>query len=47
MEKDRGEHTGRIARYRNGKLAANLGWATTVLMCVAGAYGVWFTIAGG
>jgi NRAMP (natural resistance-associated macrophage protein)-like metal ion transporter len=36
-----------MGKYRNGKLAAILGWATTVLMCVAGAYGVWFTIAGG
>lgn len=33
--------------YRNGRLAATLGWATTGIMCVAGAYGVWFTLAGG
>ncbi|MEC5170928.1 Nramp family divalent metal transporter [Glaciihabitans sp. GrIS 2.15] len=33
--------------YRNGKLAATMGWLTTVIMCVAGAYGIWYTIAGG
>jgi NRAMP (natural resistance-associated macrophage protein)-like metal ion transporter len=38
---------GIMGKYRNGKLAATLGWATTVLMCVAGAYGVWYTISGG
>lgn len=35
-----------MGRHRNGKLAATLGWATTVLMCVAGAYGIWYTVAG-
>lgn len=34
-------------RYVNGRLAAVLGWTSTVLMCVAGAYGVWFTVTGG
>jgi NRAMP (natural resistance-associated macrophage protein)-like metal ion transporter len=36
-----------MGKYRNGKLAAALGWITTVVMCVAGAYGVWFTLSGG
>ncbi|MGN8026040.1 Nramp family divalent metal transporter [Microbacterium sp. 22242] len=36
-----------MGKHRNGKLAATLGWFTTALMCVAGAYGVWYTIAGG
>ena len=36
-----------MGEYRNGKLAAGLGWFTTVLMCVAGVYGIWFTIWGG
>jgi Mn2+/Fe2+ NRAMP family transporter len=34
---------GIMGKYRNGKLAATLGWATRVLMCVA----VWYTISGG
>lgn len=36
-----------MGKYRNGKLAATLGWTTTVVMCVAGAYGIWFTLFGG
>jgi NRAMP (natural resistance-associated macrophage protein)-like metal ion transporter len=36
-----------MGKHRNGKLAATLGWATTAIMCVAGAYGIWFTITGG
>ena len=36
-----------MGEYRNGRLSAILGWATTGLMCIAGAYGVWFTITGG
>jgi Mn2+/Fe2+ NRAMP family transporter len=36
-----------MRRYVNGRLAATLGWATTVLMCVAGAYGVWYAVTGG
>jgi len=35
-----GEHT-------NGRLAATMGWLVTTVMCVAGAYGIWFTINGG
>ncbi len=36
-----------MGSYVNGRLAATLGWATTVVMCVAGAYGIWFTVTGG
>ena len=36
-----------MGEYRNGKLSATLGWATTAIMCVAGGYGIWFTITGG
>lgn len=36
-----------MGRYRNGALAQTMGWITTVVMCVAGAYGVWFTLFGG
>ena len=37
----------RIMReYANGRLAAALGWATTGLMCLAGAYGIWYTLSG-
>ncbi|MBW4033257.1 MAG: Nramp family divalent metal transporter [Acidobacteria bacterium] len=36
-----------MGKYRNGRLSATLGWATTAIMCAAGAYGVWFTIIGG
>ncbi|WP_349897919.1 Nramp family divalent metal transporter [Parafrigoribacterium soli] len=36
-----------MGKYRNGRLAATLGWATTGIMCVAGVYGVWYTLAGG
>lgn len=37
----------RIMReYANGRLAASLGWATTGLMCLAGAYGIWYTVSG-
>lgn len=35
-----------MGRYRNGRLAATLGWAATGIMCVAGAYGLWFTLSG-
>jgi NRAMP (natural resistance-associated macrophage protein)-like metal ion transporter len=35
-----------MGKYRNGHLAAILGWAATGIMCVAGAYGIWYTIAG-
>ncbi|TIH36176.1 Nramp family divalent metal transporter [Subtercola vilae] len=33
-----------MGKYRNGKLAATLGWATTGIMCIAGAYGLWYTL---
>jgi Mn2+/Fe2+ NRAMP family transporter len=36
-----------MGKYRNGRLAATVGWAATAVMCIAGAYGVWFTIFGG
>ena len=35
-----------MGKYRNGHLAATVGWAATGMMCVAGAYGIWYTIAG-
>jgi NRAMP (natural resistance-associated macrophage protein)-like metal ion transporter len=35
-----------MGRYRNGYLAQWMGWTTTVIMCVAGVYGIWFTIFG-
>ena len=35
-----------MGQYRNGKLAATLGWATTAIMVVAGAIGIWTTITG-
>lgn len=35
-----------MGRYRNGKLAATLGWTTTALMLVAGAVGLWLTLTG-
>ena len=30
----------------NGGLANTMGWIVTVIMCVAGAYGIWYTIFG-
>jgi len=36
-----------MGEYRNGKLAATMGWLTTVIMCIAGVYGIWYTIGGG
>jgi Mn2+/Fe2+ NRAMP family transporter len=35
-----------MGKYRNRWLSQTLGWATTVVMCAAGLYGVWFTIWG-
>ena len=35
-----------MGNYRNGKLAATLGWATTAIMVVAGAVGIWTTVTG-
>ncbi|KQV07107.1 hypothetical protein [Leifsonia sp. Root112D2] len=36
-----------MGKYRNRWLAQTLGWIVTVVMCVAGLYGIWFTISGG
>jgi Mn2+/Fe2+ NRAMP family transporter len=36
-----------MGKYRNQRLAATIGWAATGVMCIAGAYGVWFTVSGG
>jgi NRAMP (natural resistance-associated macrophage protein)-like metal ion transporter len=36
-----------MGAYRNGRLATVAGWVTTAIMCVAGAYGIWFTVTGG
>jgi NRAMP (natural resistance-associated macrophage protein)-like metal ion transporter len=35
-----------MGEYRNGKLAATLGWATTAIMVVAGAVGLWTAVTG-
>jgi len=35
-----------MGRYRNGRLAATLGWTTTGIMLVAGAVGLWLTVTG-
>jgi len=35
-----------MGSYRNGRLAATLGWTTTAIMLVAGAVGLWLTITG-
>lgn len=35
-----------MGKYRNGRLAATLGWITTAIMCVAGVYGIWYTLFG-
>lgn len=35
-----------MGEYRNGKLAATAGWATTAIMVVAGAVGIWTTLTG-
>jgi Mn2+/Fe2+ NRAMP family transporter len=35
-----------MGKYRNGKVAAALGWSTTAIMVVAGAVGIWTTITG-
>jgi Mn2+/Fe2+ NRAMP family transporter len=37
---------GIMHEYRNGGLAQTLGWVATVVMCVGGAYGVWYSIWG-
>jgi Mn2+/Fe2+ NRAMP family transporter len=35
-----------MGEYRNGKLAATLGWATTAIMVVAGDVGLWTAVTG-
>ncbi|HEV7169056.1 MAG TPA: Nramp family divalent metal transporter [Micrococcaceae bacterium] len=35
-----------MGEYRNGKLAATLGWITTAIMLVAGGFGIWSTFTG-
>lgn len=36
-----------MGKFRNGKLAATLGWGTTGLMLIAGVLGIYFTATGG
>lgn len=36
-----------MGEHVNGRLADTMGWIATVIMCVAGVYGTWFTVAGG
>jgi NRAMP (natural resistance-associated macrophage protein)-like metal ion transporter len=35
-----------MGTYVNGALANTMGWIVTVVMCIAGAYGIWYTIFG-
>jgi hypothetical protein len=35
-----------MGRYRNRWLSQTVGWITAIVMCVAGGYGVWFTLSG-
>ena len=35
-----------MGKYRNGKLAAAMGWTATAIMCIAGVYGIWYTLNG-
>jgi NRAMP (natural resistance-associated macrophage protein)-like metal ion transporter len=35
-----------MGAYVNGPLANTMGWIVTVVMCVAGAYGIWYTLFG-
>lgn len=35
-----------MGRYRNRWLATILGWFTTVVMCLSGGYGIWYTLTG-
>jgi Mn2+/Fe2+ NRAMP family transporter len=35
-----------MGSYVNGRLANTMGWFVTVVMCVAGAYGIWYTLFG-
>ncbi|GAB3610657.1 divalent metal cation transporter [Humibacter ginsengiterrae] len=36
-----------MGKYRNRWLSQTIGWIATVVMCVGGAYGIWYTLAGG
>jgi len=36
-----------MGKYRNRWLSQTLGWIATIVMCVGGAYGIWYTITGG
>lgn len=36
-----------MGKYRNRWLSQTLGWITTAVMCVGGAYGIWYTLSGG
>lgn len=36
-----------MREYRNRWLSQTIGWVTTVVMCVGGVYGIWFTLSGG
>lgn len=36
-----------MGEYRNKWLSQTVGWIATIVMCVGGAYGIWYTIAGG
>jgi Mn2+/Fe2+ NRAMP family transporter len=35
-----------MGTYVNRALANTMGWIVTVVMCVAGAYGIWYTLFG-
>jgi Mn2+/Fe2+ NRAMP family transporter len=35
-----------MGTYVNGRLANTMGWIVTTVMCVAGAYGIWYTLLG-
>ena len=35
-----------MGKYRNGKPATIIGWATAAIMAVAGAVGIWTTVTG-
>lgn len=35
-----------MGKYRNGRVAATIGWATAAIMVVAGAIGIWTTVTG-
>ena len=37
---------GIMGTYVNGRLANTMGWIVTIVMCAAGAYGIWYTLFG-